>query len=171
MASSRPCLIFSSPSVRGPPNEAQSRAGDAESNRRRHITLCTPGGRTRRVPLTITTLALDVIYRARPGETLLIAMYGLSTRVPEYGALLNAARRGVRLRILLDRKVGKKSAESLSQVLQREHLPIHVKSGHRMMHEKYVVNADTMLCADRYGQYEHRCSGTSLRASHNGVRE
>ena len=125
------------------PHEAQGRAGYDESNRTRYITLCTPGGRTRRVPLTITTLALDVIYRARPGETLLIAMYGLSTRVPEYGALLNAARRGVRLRILLDRKVGKKSAESLSQVLQREHLPIHVKSGHRMMHEKYVVNADT----------------------------
>jgi phosphatidylserine/phosphatidylglycerophosphate/cardiolipin synthase-like enzyme len=125
------------------PHEEQSNAGYAESNRRRRITLCTPGGRAKRVPLTITTLALDVIYRARPGETLLIAMYGLSTRVPEYGALLNAARRGVCLRILLDRKVGKKAAESLSQVRQREQLPIQVKSGHRMMHEKYIVNVDT----------------------------
>jgi phosphatidylserine/phosphatidylglycerophosphate/cardiolipin synthase-like enzyme len=124
------------------PNEEHSRAGYAESNRRRHITLSTPGGRTKRVPLTISTLALDVIYRARPGETLLIAMYGLSTRVPEYGALLNAARRGVRLRILLDRKVGKRAAESLSRVRLREDLPIRVKTGHRMMHEKYVVNVD-----------------------------
>jgi phosphatidylserine/phosphatidylglycerophosphate/cardiolipin synthase-like enzyme len=125
------------------PNEEQSCAGYAESNRRRHITLSIPGGRTKRVPLTISTLALDVIYRARPGETLLIAMYGLSTRVPEYGALLNAARRGVCLRILLDRKVGKRTAESLSRVRLREDLPIQVKAGHRMMHEKYIVNVAT----------------------------
>jgi phosphatidylserine/phosphatidylglycerophosphate/cardiolipin synthase-like enzyme len=125
------------------PNEEQSRAGYAESNCRRHITLSVPGGRTKRVPLTISTLALDVIYRARPGETLLIAMYGLSTRVPEYGALLNAARAGVSLRILLDRKVGKRTAESLSLVRLREDLPIQVKSGYRMMHEKYIVNVDT----------------------------
>ena len=125
------------------PNGEQSRAGYAESNRRRHITLSTPGGRTKRVPLTISALALDVIYRARPGETLLIAMYGLSTRVPEYGALLNAARRGVCLRILLDRKVGKRTAESLLRVRLREDLPIQVKTGHRMMHEKYIVNANT----------------------------
>lgn len=125
------------------PNEEQGRAGYAEANRRRHITLSTPGGRTKRVPLTISTLALDVIYRARPGETLLIAMYGLSIRVPEYGALLNAARRGVSLRILLDGKVGKRTAESLSRVRLREDLPIEVKAGHRMMHEKYIVNVDT----------------------------
>jgi phosphatidylserine/phosphatidylglycerophosphate/cardiolipin synthase-like enzyme len=125
------------------PNEEQSRAGYAESNRTRHITLSVPGGRTKRVPLTISTLALDVIYRARPGETLLIAMYGLSTRVPEYGALLNAARAGVRLKILLDRKVGKRTAESLSLARLREDLPIQVKSGYRMMHEKYIVNVDT----------------------------
>lgn len=115
------------------PNEEQSRAGYAESNRRRHITLTVPGGRTKRVPLTISTLALDVIYRARPGETLLIAMYGLSTRVPEYGALLNAARRGVCLRILLDSKIGKRTAESLSSVRLREDLPIQLKAGHRVM--------------------------------------
>ena len=125
------------------PNEEQSRAGYAESNRRRHITLSVPGGRTKRVPLTISTLALDVIYRSRPGETLLIAMYGLSTRVPEYGALLNAARRGVCLRILLDSKVGKRTAESLSLVRLREDLSIQLKAGHRMMHEKYIVNIDT----------------------------
>ena len=125
------------------PHEAQGRAGYDESNGTRYITLCTPGGRTRRVPLTITTLALDVIYRARPGETLLIAMYGLSTRVPEYGALLE--RRPKRSAPTdSSRQEGREEVgRELSQVLERRHLPIHVKSGHRMMHEKYVVNADT----------------------------
>jgi len=125
------------------PHDELGHAGYAESNRRRHITLCTPSGGIKRVPLTISTLALDVIYRARPGDTLLIAMYGLSTRVPEYGALLNAARRGVCLRILLDGKVGTKAAESLSRVREREQLPIKVKCGCKMMHQKYIVNVDS----------------------------
>jgi phosphatidylserine/phosphatidylglycerophosphate/cardiolipin synthase-like enzyme len=125
------------------PHEESSRAGYAETNRTRTFTLCTPAGTAKRVPLTITALALDVIYRARPGETLLIAMHGLSIRVPEYGALLDAARRGVRLRVLLDRKVGKRTAESLSRVRQREQLSIQVKGGCRMMHQKYVVNVDS----------------------------
>ena len=124
-------------------DEERSRGGYAAFNSGRCMTLCSPTGKTRRVPLTITTLALDVIFRARPGETLLIAMYGLSTRVPEYGALLNAARRGVRLRVLLDGKVGKRTADSLSRVRQLEQLAIQVKIGHRMMHQKYIVNPNS----------------------------
>jgi phosphatidylserine/phosphatidylglycerophosphate/cardiolipin synthase-like enzyme len=127
------------------PDDNQGSAGYAEANRRRHITLRTPIGRTKRVALTISTLAIDVIDRAQAGETLLIAMYALSQRVPEYGALLAAARRGVILRILLDGKVGKEIAQRLSRVSLQEHLPIQVKYGTRMMHQKYVVNVDTAV--------------------------
>lgn len=138
-SSSRALIAFSSRR----PHDDRSHPGYAESNRSRFIVLRTPGGRTTRVPLTITALTLDIIYRSRPGDTLLIAMYGLSTRIPEYSALLDSARRGVRLRILLDRKVGRRPAESLARVRLREDLPIYVKSGTKMMHEKYIVNPDT----------------------------
>jgi phosphatidylserine/phosphatidylglycerophosphate/cardiolipin synthase-like enzyme len=86
---------------------------------------------------------LDFILRTRPGETLLVAMYGLSTRVPGYGALLDMARRGVQLRILLDGKVGRRTAESLPRLRQSERLPIQVKYGYRTMYQKYVVNTDS----------------------------
>ncbi len=122
------------------PDESTSRAGYSDLNTNRLITLRGPTGRTKIVPLTITTLALDFIFRARPGETLMVAMYGLSTRVPEYGALLDMARRGVHLRILLDGKVGRRTAESLSRLCGSERLPIEVKYGYRTMHQKYVVN-------------------------------
>jgi phosphatidylserine/phosphatidylglycerophosphate/cardiolipin synthase-like enzyme len=122
------------------PDESTSRAGYSDLNTNRLITLRGPTGRTKIVPLTITTLALDFIFRARPGETLMVAMYGLSTRVPEYGALLDMARRGVHLQILLDGKVGRRTAESLSRLCGSERLPIEVKYGYRTMHQKYVVN-------------------------------
>jgi hypothetical protein len=125
------------------PDDDNAHGGYAESNRGRHIDLCTPTGKVKRAQLTITTLALDVIYRARPGETLLVAMYALSPRIPEYGALLAAARRGVALRVLLDGKLGRRIAQVLAEVRAREHLLIDIKHGYRTMHQKYVVNVDT----------------------------
>jgi phosphatidylserine/phosphatidylglycerophosphate/cardiolipin synthase-like enzyme len=125
------------------PDEEQGHGGYAEYNCRRHICLRTPAGKSKRAALTITTLALDVIYRACAGETLLIAMYALSPRIPEYGALLAAARRGVSLRVLLDGKIGRTVAQKLSEVRDREDLPIQIKHGNRMMHQKYIVNAST----------------------------
>ena len=122
------------------PDEHRSFAGYAELNRRRTLTI---GATARRVPLTIATLALDFILRARAGETLRVAMHGLSPRVPEYGALLDAARRGVHVRILLDGKVGGRTIARLSEALEREVLAIDVRTGSRMMHQKYIVNADS----------------------------
>jgi phosphatidylserine/phosphatidylglycerophosphate/cardiolipin synthase-like enzyme len=122
------------------PDDTRSRAGYSELNSCRLVTLTGPTGRTKIVPLTLTSLALDVIFRASPGQTLLVAMYGLSTRVPEYGALLHMARQGVRLQILLDGKVARGTAEALTRVCASERLPIHVRHGCRTMHQKYVVN-------------------------------
>jgi phosphatidylserine/phosphatidylglycerophosphate/cardiolipin synthase-like enzyme len=125
------------------PDEMKSRAGYSELTNNRLILMTGPTGRSKVVPLTITNLALDFIFRSQPGETLLVAMYGLSTRVPEYGALLHMARRGVHLRILLDGKVGRHTAEALSRVCGSERLPIQVRHGYRTMHQKYVVNIDS----------------------------
>jgi phosphatidylserine/phosphatidylglycerophosphate/cardiolipin synthase-like enzyme len=70
-------------------------------------------------------------------------MYALSSRVPEYGALLDAARRGVRIQILIDREVGQSILARLRAVREREGLPIEIRAGQRMMHQKYIVHPET----------------------------
>jgi phosphatidylserine/phosphatidylglycerophosphate/cardiolipin synthase-like enzyme len=65
----------------------------------------------------------------------------LSTRVPEYSALLAAARRGVRLFIVVDGHIGIKPLSRLAATaFGKEKLPIHFRAtGHRTMHQKYIV--------------------------------
>ena len=123
-----------------PSEEMTGTRGYSPWNRSRRFLLHKPSGRLKEVPLTITALALDVIGRAVRGDTLDVAMYALSARVPEYGALLEAARRGVRIRILLDRQIGGAVIAQLTALLAREDLPIEVRAGSRMMHQKYIVH-------------------------------
>jgi phosphatidylserine/phosphatidylglycerophosphate/cardiolipin synthase-like enzyme len=115
--------------------------GHAEANRRQRLFLRKASGLTRSVPLTITNLALETVTRAAPGDELQLAMYGLSARVPEYGALLDAARRGVRLLVLLDRSLASDIPARLAQAGALEGLPIEVRTTGRMMHQKYLLNA------------------------------
>jgi phosphatidylserine/phosphatidylglycerophosphate/cardiolipin synthase-like enzyme len=132
-------IAFSSRS----PHERQAGAGYCETNRSRRLDLHKPSGKVKSVPLNLTTLALDTIAQAQPGDRLLVAMYGLSSRVPEYGALLDAARRGVRLRVLLDGSVGRSMLVRLATVAHREQLPVRLRAGARTMHQKYVVHPET----------------------------
>jgi hypothetical protein len=132
-------IAFSSRS----PSDAMGGKGYAPGNRSRRLDLHKPGGAIKSVPLTLTTLALDTIARAAPGDRLLVAMYGLSARVPEYGAMLDAARRGVRVLILLDRAVSEQQVARLGGAAAREGLPIRVRAGGRTMHEKYVVHPES----------------------------
>jgi phosphatidylserine/phosphatidylglycerophosphate/cardiolipin synthase-like enzyme len=118
-------------------------AGYAEANRIQRFLLHKPLGKEKKVPLTITNLALDTIFRAKPGDTLNVAMYGLSMRVPEYGAMLDAARRGVRLLILLDGSVGRELVARLMLARQLENLPIELRYGCKTMHQKYVIHPNS----------------------------
>ena len=132
-------IAFSSRS----PFDATARNGYAAMNRSRRLDLHKPGGAIKSVPLTLTTLALDTIGSAAPGDRLLLAMYGLSARVPEYGAFLDAARRGVRVSVLLDRAVSGPQVVRLGGVTAREGLPIRVRAGNRTMHQKYLVHPES----------------------------
>src|SRR5207244_3839840 len=116
--------------------------GYAERNREQRLFFRTPSGTMRCVPLTITSLALETIFRSTTGDTLKIAMYGMSARVPEYGALLDAARRGVHVFVLLDRVVGSDVASRLKAAAQRERLPIEIRVAGKMMHQKYLIHAE-----------------------------
>ena len=92
----------------------------------------------------LSVLALDLIGRAAAGDTLKVALYALSARVPEYGALLDAARRGVQICVLLDAVVGRAIHRQLVEVTRRESLPIQVRFANRTMHQKYVVHPQSL---------------------------
>lgn len=125
------------------PHQPASESGYSSHNRGRRFALRKPGGTTKQVPLTLTSVALDMITAAGEGEALKVAMYGMSARVPEYGALLDAARRGVRVQVLLDGFVGAPMLRRLAMARLRENLPIELRAGSRMMHEKYVVHPES----------------------------
>ncbi|WP_200979216.1 phospholipase D-like domain-containing protein [Echinicola sp. 20G] len=114
--------------------------GFAFPNRTRKFLLKKDGGSEKEVPLDITTVSLDIIKRAIPQTVLKVAMFALSARVAEFNALLEAARRGVQVKVILDRGAGKTTADRLQEIASREHIPITVKMGKRMMHQKYIVD-------------------------------
>ena len=123
--------------------DAATSGFDAE-NRIQKLSMRKPGIGDKRVPLTITTLALDTINRAREGEELCLAMFGLSVRVPEYSALLLAARRGVKLRILLDGRVGRAAARRIRWRRLLEGTRIELRLSKRSMHQKYLLHRGSL---------------------------
>ena len=139
-------------------DQAEAAAGYAEANRLRRFEMYKPSGKTKRVPVTLSTLALDTIARARPGEHLLVAMYVLSTRVPEYGALLEAARRGVRLFIVLDGHVGDQPLSRVGHHGLRKREAADPPPGNRSQDDAPEVHCPSRRAdrADRYRQSVHR---------------
>jgi len=63
--------------------------------------------------------------------------------VPEFGALIDAARRGVQVPFLLDGTIGKRTAAALAGFATRKGLPLSVQTTRRLMHQKYLCCADT----------------------------
>ena len=118
-------------------------AGHTPINDRRAINLLRPGGMRRPAPLTLNTLALEAIRSTPAGASLRVAMYALSPRVPEFGALIDAARRGVRVKLVLDGTIGYRSAAIIDAFAKREDLPLHVQTTRRRMHQKYLCCLET----------------------------
>ena len=120
---------------------ARREAGFAPRNRERRMVVCSAAGTKRLAPVSIMNLALNAIFQTKQDELVEIALYGLSPRVAEYGALLDAARRGARLRILLNRESGRDTAARLA-AFREQGLPIEIRTVGRMMHQKYLVWPD-----------------------------
>ncbi len=121
------------------PGEAQGDGGYARVNEERRIPVKQPDGSVVLESLTIGAGAVDMIRRARPGETLKLATYGLCPSTPEFAALIEAARSGVKLRVILNRKYNEHVAEQLRTLAAAEGLDIEVKTSGRTMHQKYLV--------------------------------
>ncbi|MES0824962.1 phospholipase D-like domain-containing protein [Ruegeria sp. SCP11] len=124
-------------------NDGDQCFGYARDNHERACMLAGPNGKPRMRPLSITTLSLAVIFAARPGDRLWLAMFGLSPRVAEFGALLDAARSGVLVRVILDASVGGEVAIRLRSIVAQEALSVEVRTSARTMHQKYC------LCPER----------------------
>jgi competence ComEA-like helix-hairpin-helix protein len=92
---------------------------------------------------TLSSAAVDLIRRAKPGDTVKLAMYGLSANTPEYRELVEAAARGVRFKIVLNKAYNESVAGALHR-LGEQGLPIEVRLMRgKTMHEKFgVLNDD-----------------------------
>jgi len=96
---------------------------------------------------SLNTLALEAIRAVPSGARLMVAMYALSPRVPEFGALIDAARRGVQVEFILDGTIGARTAAAIAGFAEREGLPLQVQTTRRRMHQKYLCcpNAGMVL--------------------------
>ncbi|MCG8341503.1 MAG: phospholipase D-like domain-containing protein [Chlorobiales bacterium] len=124
------CIAFSSRRYM----DEKASNGYAEANRRQIVV---KHGHQR--PLTITQISLLAINEAEEGDQLYIAMHGLSPRVPEFSAIIEAARRGVRCQLILDGKTSVISAVRLEEIAESENLPIEISVTGRFMHQKYII--------------------------------
>lgn len=120
-------------------SDTKARRGFAPANAARKINMRRPSGEVKSVPLSLNTLALEALRAVEDGAPLKIAMYALSKRVPEYSAILEAARRGCAVRLLLDGKIGAPIAAQLRAKAKEEGLDIDLRLSKRRMHQKYVV--------------------------------
>jgi len=127
------------------PSSAVATGGFSTRNDRRALLLRRPSGAARPAPLSLTTLSLQAIRSIPSDGSAQLAMYALSPRTAEYGALLAAARRGVRLDMILDGRIGAATARTLRARARREGLSLRVKTTRRRMHQKYLCSPEIGL--------------------------
>ena len=117
----------------------QPHYGFAKDNNRRSLNLLRPSGKRKPAPVSINSVALEAIRGVQDGDPIKVAMYAMSPRVPEFGALIDAARRGCAVQIILDAKIGRAMGQDLAVKAHAEKLPITVKASNRRMHQKYIL--------------------------------
>ncbi len=110
----------------------------------RKTPVMTPDG-VMNAPASVTAGATDLFARAQPGQSISIAMYGMSATSPELQALAAAARRGVQVRVVLNDAYTAATVRAI-KALKAEGLPIDVRvQSARTMHEKFGVVGDDVF--------------------------
>jgi len=132
-------LAFSAPRERCAP---RSNAGHSLANASRQFAGLS-ASRGPVAPLTNANLAKAALQASAPGDVISIAAFALSRRAPEYNALLHAARRGVRFRVLLAPGRAASAGAYLNRRAADEGLDISVRIADRRMHQKYLIGHGT----------------------------
>lgn len=88
---------------------------------------------------SVTVAATDLFNRAKAGETIDVAMYGMSPSSPEFKSLSDAAKRGVQVRVILNDDYTATSVAAL-KALATQGYPVDVRvQKAKTMHEKFGV--------------------------------
>lgn len=88
---------------------------------------------------SVTVAATDLFNRAKPPDTIDVAMYGMSPSAPEVKSLMDAAKRGVPVRVILNDDFTATSVAAL-KALATQGYPVEVRiQKAKTMHEKFGV--------------------------------
>ena len=124
-------------------NDAKAGTGYGGYNANKTVPVMGPDGEIQVKEATLAAGVQDLLRRAKPGDEVKIAMYGLSGGSPEYGEIVDAAARGVKFKIVLNKAYNGGVAAALT-ALAVAGLPIDVRiQKSKTMHMKFgVVNND-----------------------------
>ncbi len=123
------------------PDEVEGDGGFAKDTEARRWPSRQADGSIRWVDATLGAGAVDIIHGADPGDTLLLATYGLSLSTPEWSALATVARRGARLRVVLNAAHNDRAVAAV-RGLAAEGLDVELFVCRRTMHEKFLVHVE-----------------------------
>jgi phosphatidylserine/phosphatidylglycerophosphate/cardiolipin synthase-like enzyme len=94
---------------------------------------------------SVTVAATDLFNRAKPPQTIDVAMYGMSPSAPEVKSLMDAAKRGVPVRVILNDDFTATAVAAL-KALATQGYPVEVRiQGAKTMHEKFGVVGDDVF--------------------------
>ncbi|MBI3184046.1 MAG: helix-hairpin-helix domain-containing protein [Myxococcales bacterium] len=103
------------------------------------------GGVVSPAPASVTAGAADLFARAKPGESIGLAMYGISPTSPEFRSLVAAARRGVSVRVVVNDDYTETAVNAM-KALKAQGVPIDVRvQSAKTMHEKFGVVGDDVF--------------------------
>lgn len=102
-------------------------------------------GQVAAAPASVVAAATDLFNRAKAGQEISVAMYGMSPGAPEYNALVDAARRGAVIRVVLNDDFTASTVAAI-KALRAQGLPIDVRvQKAKTMHEKFGVMGDDVF--------------------------
>jgi competence ComEA-like helix-hairpin-helix protein len=94
---------------------------------------------------SVTAGATDLFNRAKSGESISVAMYGMSPSAPEFVSLAAAAKRGAKVRVVLNDD-GTQNAVAALKALAAQGLSVEVRiQSAKTMHEKFGVVGDDVF--------------------------
>lgn len=119
--------------------------GYGAESARRTTPVMGAGGTIANAAASVTVAATDMFNRAKPGERVSVAMYGMSATSPEYKSLVEAAKRGASVRVVLNDDYTANTVAAL-KALKTQGLDVDVRvQKARTMHEKFGVMGDDVF--------------------------